>query len=118
MITSGLLHAIMNFTELDRIPVWLIEVITGQAERKRCRGEDFRLDKSGTDGLEFDSRLLALNIGDQPLLPTFLKKAISKDDRYVISQDVFGYIKQQPRGSSISPTHYIYTGAPLDTIED
>ena len=118
MNTRELFHAIMNFQEPDRTPVWLVEIITGQAERKWCRDEGFPLDKNGTDVLKFDSSLLTLDIAEQPPIPTFPNKTVSKDDRYLVTQDVFGFIKQEPRDSSIAPTHYIYTGAPLDSIDD
>lgn len=118
MDTRELFLAIMNFQEPDRTPVWLVETITGQAERKWCRDEGFPIDKSGTDVLKFDARLLKFNIGDQPPYPTFPKKTLSNGDRYLVTQDIFGFIKQAPIDSSISPTHYIYTGAPLNTIED
>jgi len=118
MNTRELFNAIMSFQRPDRIPLWLVESIAGQAERKWCMEEGFPLEMSGTDAIDFDSRLLTFNLGDQPPLPAFTQKVVSKDNEYVVTQDKFGFIVKRPRRWSVSPNHYIYIGAPLKTIED
>lgn len=118
MNSRELFQRIMHFEPVDRVPLWLVEEITPQAERKWCRDEKLPYDRTGQSILEFDAPLITCPLGDQPPIPTFVPKVIANDGEYVTTQDVFGFLVKKPVHSYISPIRYIYVGAPLQTIED
>lgn len=118
MNSRELFTNIMSFKKPDRTPLWDVEGVAEQAVRKWCRDEGFPLQMSGSEAFDYDGRLFTLNLGDQPPIPAFVPKTLSLDEDYHVYTDYFGFVTKTQRKWSITPTHNMYIGAPLSTMED
>jgi len=118
MTVRELFRRIMRFEPPDRTPLWQVEEVTPQAERRWCREGITPLDRLAAPTLGFDCGLQTLIFGDQSPIPAFFPHVLESNEEFVVHQDQFGFTVKTETGSVISPIHYVYLNGPLKTLDD
>ena len=118
MTVRELFRRIMRFESPDRTPLWQVEEVTPQAERRWCREGFVPIDRLASTTIGFDCNLRTLTFGDQPPIPAFFPHTLESNEEFVVHQDQFGFTVKTETGSTTSPVHYVYLDGPLKTLED
>ncbi len=109
---------IMQFKKPDRAPIWDVEGIMEQTERLWYKKGDIPREVKASSIMGYDSQLFTFNFGDQFPLPAFTPKVLSVEGDYITTVDPFGFVVKRHRLNTLTPTDYVYIGAPLSTRED
>jgi hypothetical protein len=99
-------HSIMQYKDVDRIPLWSVEAVTEGAIRRWIKEGDYPVGMSLSDVFKLDPHEI-IRLDTEPL-PAFVSRTVAEDERWRITTDKFGFTVKTLKEQSVGPKIYYY----------